>query len=150
MKIRQAEISDLSALIELAGVLGYEFPGYEYTEDYLLSNLAELLADESHILLVAEEGGKVAGYVEGAVYRSILVPKSIRVMGIAVLPHFQDKGVGGKLLTALEVEVKSRGYRQINLTSGEQRHLAHDFYRKHGYVGDHKQIKFWKDLAENE
>ncbi|PCS15859.1 hypothetical protein RU92_GL001187 [Lactococcus cremoris subsp. tructae] len=138
--IRDAKLSDLSVLTELSKVLGYE-----KSDEEMLSNLIEVLADEN-ILLVAEIDGTVVGYVEGSIYRSILVPRGVRVMGIAVLPDFQDKGIGGELLTALENQVRDRGFAMISLTSGEARHLAHEFYLKHGYAADHLQMKFAKWL----
>lgn len=141
MKIRQAKISDVKQLTKLSAVLGYA-----HSEIEIRSNLTAVLADKKNIFLVAEENDAVRGYVEGASYRSLLVPKCIRVMGIAVFPEFQDAGIGGRLLSALEDEARKQNYQLVSLTSGEMRHLAHDFYRKHGYVEDHKQLKFAKVL----
>ncbi|MFC4653124.1 GNAT family N-acetyltransferase [Lactococcus nasutitermitis] len=138
--IRKATLSDVPSLTELSKVLGYTLPEKDF-----LSNLTAVLEGEN-CLFVAEIDSKVVGYIEGSIYRSILVTLGVRVMGIAVLPDFQDRGIGGELLEALENWARAKGLAQVSLTSGEQRHLAHDFYRKHGYEEYHKQLKFGKWL----
>jgi GNAT superfamily N-acetyltransferase len=141
--IRKAEINDLTDLERLAGVLGY--PIADNTE--FAKRFEKISAQPEHIILVAVEDGVVHGYIESAPYSTLIIQHVYIVLGLVVDTDFQDRGFGGQLIEALETEAKNCGADQIILNSGERRHLAHEFYEKHGYELDHLQKKFVKILS---
>ncbi|MDR0298860.1 MAG: GNAT family N-acetyltransferase [Streptococcaceae bacterium] len=140
--IRKAELQDFNDLVRLAKILGY--PVRDLLE--FKKRLAELLVSAGHLLFVAEIDGAVHGYIEADRYSSLCTEPVYRVLGLVVDSEFQDQGLGGELIKVFELEVLRLGVHKVVLTSGESRHLAHDFYEKHGYVMDHMQKKFGKEL----
>lgn len=79
-------------------------------------------------VLVAEVGGRVAGFVIAYKRRS-----QAYVDSIAVDPGFRDRGVGGKLLESLEEAFRSEKVRRIALSVKEGNFRALDFYLRRGY-----------------
>ena len=55
------------------------------------------------------------------------------------------RGIGARLLDALEAEATSRGCLAVALTSGNHRHEAHAFYERRGYEATSK--RFAKGLS---
>jgi [ribosomal protein S18]-alanine N-acetyltransferase len=81
-------------------------------------------------LIVAEEGGKFAGYV------LVLYPprsKAARLYSIAVAPHIGGRGIGPKLLAAAEETAKRRRRRTMRLEVHERNTRAIARYEKSGY-----------------
>jgi GNAT superfamily N-acetyltransferase len=140
MMIRNATLDDVLDLARLTKVLGY--PVADMTE--FAARLEKLLFLLGHRLLVAEVDGTVHGFVEAEIHSTLCVREAFVIVGLVVDVDYQDNGLGGQLLEALETDVQKSGVRQISLNSGESRHLAHEFYEKHGYVLDHMQKKFVK------
>jgi len=139
MKIRQAKLGDAQALTTLVTVLGYFI-----TKEALVRHLER----SSHPLLVAEEvDGRLIGYIEAETYDTILTEELMyNVLGLAVATDRQDSGIGGQLLEALEVDALAHGIKTVRLNSGVDRHLAHEFYEKHGYISQKMQKRFLKSL----
>lgn len=142
MLIRNAELRDLPDLMRLTGVLGYPpADGGEFAQ-----RLEKLLVKEGHLLLVADTDGSVHGFVEAEAYETLCVQQAYGILGLVVDEEFQDQGIGGQLIAAIETEIRKRAVSLVFLHSGEQRRLAHEFYGKHGYVLDHMQKKFVKNI----
>ncbi|HFI0149741.1 TPA: GNAT family N-acetyltransferase [Streptococcus suis] len=101
-----------------------------------------------HILLVyADElTGQVQGYIHAQVYESLYSDTGLNILGLAVLPEFQGRGIGTSLLNAIEQVAQDKGYAFIRLNSAESRHQAHLFYEKQGYHSDKMQKRFIKHI----
>ena len=56
-----------------------------------------------------------------------------RVIALVVGEQHRGRGIGARLLGALEAEATSRGCLAVVLTSGNHRHEAHAFYERRGY-----------------
>jgi ribosomal protein S18 acetylase RimI-like enzyme len=88
------------------------------------------LASPNASLLVAEEAGRLAGYV------LVLYPprsKHARLYSIAVAPHVGGRGVGPLLLEAAEQAAKRRRRRAMRLEVHEHNTRAIARYEKSGY-----------------
>ncbi|WP_019772457.1 GNAT family N-acetyltransferase [Streptococcus sobrinus] len=142
--LRLLALSDaeaLQAINELA--LGYQFP-----LDLTQQQLKKLLGDDHHILLGFEDpsSGRLLGYVHAEVFDTLYSETALNILGLAVLPDYQNQGIGKRLMQALEAQAKSRSYAFIRLHSSAQRQSAHAFYRKIGYNGDKLQKRFIKTV----
>lgn len=101
-----------------------------------------------HILLVyADEiSSQVLGYIHAQVYESLYSDTGLNILGLAVLPEFQGKGIGTSLIKAIEQVAQNKGYTFIRLNSAESRHQAHLFYERNGYHSDKMQKRFIKHI----
>lgn len=134
MKIRRFQPEDA---IETAGVIaktlkicnGKDYPK-EYIEANIASHSAEILierAKEGHMYIVCDGSkiigcGAIAGYW-GSVTESILLT-------IFVLPEYQGKGVGSKIIETLEQDEYFLRAKRIEIPASI---TAVEFYRKMGY-----------------
>ena len=111
------------------------------TAEWAASFYEEVKDDVNYETYVAEADGRVVGLVTTVVTKSIEFPKDgyTKVNGLAVLPEYQGRGIGRKLLETVEARAAERGAGHIVLASGMQRTEAHKFYECVGY----KKTSFW-------
>jgi ribosomal protein S18 acetylase RimI-like enzyme len=140
--IRQAELTDVESLQSLSEVLGYPYPLEKFK-----ANLATSLADDKQVILAAVANQKVVGYCHAEFYEPLYSDKLLNVLGLVVAENQQGQGIGGQLLTGLENFAKTHNISAIRLNSGEDRHAAHHFYEKNGYISLKDQKNFRKMLA---
>lgn len=60
----------------------------------------------------------------------------IKILGLAVLPEFQGRSIGKKLMNHLEMDSPQKLIKFIRLNSRKSRTQAHKFYENIGYVCD--------------
>lgn len=89
---------------------------------------------------------KVVGFVHAEVYESLYSYAGLNVLGLAVLPEFQGKGIGKELMHYLEVNAKNDSVSFVRLNSADYHLEAHKFYESIGYVSDKTQKRFMKRL----
>jgi ribosomal protein S18 acetylase RimI-like enzyme len=80
--------------------------------------------------LVAEERGEAVGFISGRVGRAGVG----RISTLDILPAEQRKGLGSRLLEALESRLWREGARWILLETVTGPATARAFYERHGYV----------------
>jgi GNAT superfamily N-acetyltransferase len=105
VKLRRGRLRDLDALIAIEDAV--------FTTDNLSRrSFRHFLTSRGATLLVAEENGKLAGYV-----LVLCRPRSklARLYSIAVAPHIGRRGVGPLLLKAAEDAARRRGRRAMRL-----------------------------------
>ena len=142
MEIRQAQLKDLDAIhaIEMANFSEEE----AMTKDVLADHIRTCRTS----FLVAEDAGRILGYLEGPVVQTRHLQDAsfenvqdwsgqeagfISITSLSIAPEAQSLGLGRTLLDAMK-EVAVRDHRQgINLT-------CHDYliayYEKHGFVNE--------------
>ena len=93
-------------------------------------------------LLVAEFNGGIVGFIdrwdiydlaEGAILSS--------VENLYVIPQFRKRGVGGELLQKIVESAKSKGAREIHVTTRLGNKHAIELYKKHGFVKRNLQLE---------
>jgi N-acetylglutamate synthase-like GNAT family acetyltransferase len=127
--IRDADQKDAPALAQLLGQLGYPTDA-----DAVLRRLGRLEASGADRLFVAEVDGQVVGLAGIHVSPSLEHDgDAAKVSAIVVDEAFRGKGVGRRLLEAVETEAKAQGCVLVFLTTAERRHDAHEFYRRLGW-----------------
>ena len=140
IQIRKATVSDVRGLTEVVRSLGYfahvnaEAP--QATQERISRHFALCLADDSHLILVAETpGGKIAGY--GAVHwlpSLILAGPEGYVSELFVKETFRGQAIGSRLLDAIKAEAQARGCCRLMLLNMRKRDsYRRQFYSKHGW-----------------
>jgi ribosomal protein S18 acetylase RimI-like enzyme len=130
MIIRKAKMLDLDSLKILLEQLGYDKPTewfYKKLENYLNSNLYEIL--------VAEDDGKILGFVMLIIYESFVFDKCMHIETLIIDKNCRGKGIGGKLMAGAEEIAKKEYCNLIELITLNKRKKdgTHNFYEKLGY-----------------
>ncbi|MDO5628111.1 MAG: GNAT family N-acetyltransferase [Mobilicoccus sp.] len=82
---------------------------------------------------VADDAGRIVGMASYGVHEGDLV-----VWKIYVLPEYQGRGVGGRLLAAVyDQDAGAHDACHLSFTDGNS--SAHEFSVRHGYVVDHRE-----------
>ena len=130
-RIRDAEPGDARGVAVLLTVLGYPT-----TEDEAREHIERFSDEPASRLQVAIEKdgdepiGLVATHLTPRLNREL---RTCRVTEVVVDPSWRRAGVGRRLLAAAEDEARVRGADLIDLTSGDWREDAHDFYPEAGF-----------------
>lgn len=131
LELRPARPADAPGLAPLLAALGYPA-----TADAITGRLAALAASDSGgLTLVAEAGGRLLGFATLHVTPVLHRPTAVgRITALAVHPEAREAGIGRRLVEAAEERFLAAGLGLIELTSGESRREAHEFYRHLGYA----------------
>jgi len=97
-----------------------------------------LIADQSVALLVADDAGKLLGFVHAVVQDAppnpILAPRRyVTIEGIGVKPEFQNQGVGRRLMDSVHEWAVKNGAQASQLNVYEFNEPAISFYHTLGY-----------------
>ncbi|HEV2880520.1 MAG TPA: GNAT family N-acetyltransferase [Pyrinomonadaceae bacterium] len=149
--IRRANPDDAGLLAELgARTFSETFAADNSPEDiatYLAASFnpaqqAAELADPASIFLIAEVGGRAAGYAKlhaGEPAGGVEGHQPVELVRLYVLHEWLGRGVGAELMRACVDEARQAGHGTIWLGVWEQNGRAQAFYRKWGFraVGEH-------------
>ncbi len=137
-KLRRGRISDLPALVAIENAV--------FTVDLLSRrSLRHFLTSPSAMLIIAEHGGKLAGYA-----LVLYPPRSgiARLYSIAVAPHIGGRGLGPLLLAAAENAARRRRRRAMRLEVHERNTRAIARYEKSGYRLFGRRRDYYDDHAD--
>jgi GNAT superfamily N-acetyltransferase len=116
--------------------------GYPSTERDVRHRLGYWLDDRASFLLGADDDGVLAGVAALHVTPIIEVTgKFARLVALVVDAESRHRGVGRALMAAAEDRARSAGCLFIEVTSGRERHSAHQFYESLGYADTHEQAR---------
>jgi GNAT superfamily N-acetyltransferase len=130
LHVRRAAAADAAAVAALSTQLGYAS-----AEPQAAARLAALDGHPDIQALVAEQDGRVIGFVGLMVF-----PAFHRdglhgyITALVVDASARGSGAGGALLQAAEAWFAERGVKRVNLTTALHREAAHSFYEKRGYT----------------
>jgi ribosomal protein S18 acetylase RimI-like enzyme len=116
--------------------------GYPTSADQMRRRLTAILRDDDYETFVACDAGGVHGFVGtliGPLYEAD--DPYGQIMALAVMPHYQRRGVGRMLMHAAESSLIERGARVLVVTSGHHRPGAHAFYERLGYAFTGRRYK---------
>ena len=143
--IRKIKIEDAEAVQRLCNIS----LGYSVSVEIVMRQIQKLSEDVNHHYVYVYEDEKlqkVVGFVHAEVYESLYSYSGLNILGLAVLPEFQGKGIGKELMYYLEVNAKNDSVLFVRLNSADYRVEAHKFYESIGYVCDKTQKRFIKRL----
>ncbi|MBP2623091.1 GNAT family N-acetyltransferase [Streptococcus oricebi] len=131
MKIRQASLADVSALLPL-----YEDLGYPTTQKLLSQRLENILSNSTYGCLVAEEKEEILGFL-GYVQLCFFEDEGsyFRILALSVRQESRRKGIGTALLNELKKIAEQNRVKALTLNSGlgVDRQVAYRFYEKFGF-----------------
>jgi GNAT superfamily N-acetyltransferase len=127
--VRPAAPADAGAIASLLSELGYPVSG-----EFAAQQLAEFAREPRSLVAVAVDGGTVVGLVATHVVpRLDSDVRSCRIVDIVVAASRRRSGVGSALLAAAEAEARHQDCRRIDLSTGDWRGEAHQFYERMGF-----------------
>ena len=141
--IRSVQVKDAGQIRDLC----HQSLGYDSTLEKVAAQIDNFnQPDSGHFCFVYEEGqtGHILGYVEAEVYESLYSDAGLNILGLAVFPSAQGRGIGRQLMERVEELAKSKHYAFIRLNSASHRKEAHVFYERIGYEGNKTQKRFLK------
>jgi GNAT superfamily N-acetyltransferase len=134
--IRTATVGDADALCQLLAALDY--PG---VEAFIGARLEQLLAHPDARLLVAEQDGRVLGFISlHFIAQLALAGDFCRISYFCVDARARSLGVGAALEDACERLARERGCDRIELHCAQRRSDAHRFYFRQGYEESPKYL----------
>lgn len=129
MNIRPAQAKDSFALSALLAELGYGG-----TESFIDKRLAQLIADPDEMLLVAEHGQSVLGFLSlHFIPQLALAGDFARIIYFCIAEGERSKGAGQQLLQYAERMAQQRGCDRMEVHCHEHRTKANAFYLREGY-----------------
>jgi GNAT superfamily N-acetyltransferase len=135
--IRPARTEDLDAMVALLGELFAIEPDFRFDPVKQRRGLALLIGDRlRRVALVAESGAEVVGMVTGQLVVSTAEGAgSVLVEDMVVSGTERGRGVGRKLLRALEDWARDRGATRLQLLADRENQGALGFYGRLGWQG---------------
>lgn len=136
MIVREASKSDASELHCLMLELGYEL-----TRNDLCAQLEMYRKSAGSLLIVAELDAHISGLIAGHLIPAIHQRGSVgRITALVVGESWRGIGVGRSLLDALEAWFRENECIRFEVTSGDHRKVAHQFYESLGYKLDERRF----------
>lgn len=130
MNIRSAKSEDTQAICDLLKQMGYPQPLALIQEKF-----ETLHNDSNSQILIAEERGKIYGFLSLYFIPQIALQGDFaKICYLCVDENMRSKGVGHLLVKEAEQQARRRGCDRMELHSGMQRPLAHQFYLREGYI----------------
>lgn len=144
--IRPATIADTPTLLALSAETGFFNPLEIETLDGVLADYHATNRDQcGHRCVVWEEANRVLGYLYYAPEE--MTDRTWYVWWIAVAADQQGRGLGGKLLTFTEADVRELGGRLLVIETSDTAKYepTRRFYLKHGYTAAATIPDFYAD-----
>lgn len=144
MPIRAAMLADYPAIRDLLHDSdGYhaqyapELAAWPASPRFTEAELTELLAHETCLVLVAEEGGEVVGFLEASIQSPERPDEAgcpwCGIHNLAVAPNRRGRGIGTNLVEATERWARGKGLTQLRLDVFEFNKAARALYDRLGY-----------------
>lgn len=128
MKIREAILSDVTALADLATQLGYPC-----THGQMAVRMEILSGRSGNGVLVAENEGRVVGWLHVSGMYFLESAAFAEVLGLIVDKEHRGQGIGKQLLDGAVRWAAEHGYDKLRVRSNLIREDAHRFYEREGF-----------------
>lgn len=130
LAIREEKYSDQKAVFDLIEQAFRSMEKSDHREQLLVERLRKSQAFIPQLSLIAEFNSKVIGHILLTKITIVDGDKSFESLALAplaVLPKFQNKSIGGRLILSAHQKAKELGYKSIVV-------IGHpDYYPKFGY-----------------
>ncbi|HEY8834250.1 MAG TPA: GNAT family N-acetyltransferase [Chthoniobacterales bacterium] len=140
--IRRARIADAARVAELSTTLGYPV-----TPEIMEQRLERVLGLEKHAVFVAETpSNEVVGWTHAAEQEILEAGCRCEILGLVVAEGQRGRGVGRRLIEAIEQWARARGLDEVSVRSNIVRIESHPFYEGLGYMRIKTQHAYRKRL----
>ena len=144
IELRRARAGDVPAIVALlaADPLGATREDQTSLDPYRRA-FAAVDADPSQLLIVADDGGEVAGTFQLSFIPGLSRGGALRaqIEGVRVRDDHRGSGLGTEMLTWAIAEARRRGCALVQLTTDNARPDALRFYERLGFVASHAGLK---------
>jgi GNAT superfamily N-acetyltransferase len=140
LKIRKATAADAPAIAKLSGQLGYPVEA-----GVLAERLRRILPRDDHVVFVAETA-EVVGWIHAGQQEILEVGTLCEIWGLVVADGQRGKGVGRRLIEAVEDWARQRGLTDVSVRSNVIRPESHPFYERIGFARNKTQHAYRKRL----
>ena len=141
--VRPAILDDAAEIARLATELGYPVSATEISE-----RLRYLLGNSRHAVFVIDgRPSHVAGWAHVEHRQSLEGGQRAELMGLIVEPSARGRGIGRRLVEAVELWASTRGLKTLTVRSNVERSDSHPFYAALGYTLDKTQHVYSRSLA---
>lgn len=138
IRIRPAAEADLPELVELLRQLFELEQDFEPDASKQQAGLSLMLESPFAELLVAECGGRVAGFCGVQLQISTAMGSyAAQIEDLVLPPEFRRRGIGSRLLDAAGAWAKQRGARRLQLNCDDQNLPAMRFYEARNWIRTH-------------
>jgi ribosomal protein S18 acetylase RimI-like enzyme len=145
--LRRARSGDLASMADLLGELFGIETDFEARPERQIAGLRVLLKRRGCVVLVAEEGGEVVGMATMQTLVSTAEGGPVgSVEDLVVCSHFRGRGIGSKLIAALEDIARGEGFLRLQLLADERNAPAASFYAERGW--NKTNMKSWMKRFE--
>ena len=135
IRIRPAAEADLPELVELLRQLFELEQDFEPDASKQQAGLSLMLESPFAELLVAECGGRVAGFCGVQLQISTAMGSyAAQIEDLVLHPEFRRRGIGSRLLDAAGAWAKQRGARRLQLNCDDQNLPAMRFYEARNWI----------------
>jgi GNAT superfamily N-acetyltransferase len=140
--LRNAHVADASRMAELSGTLGYPV-----SAEAMARRLTRVLKLETHCVFVAERSSEVVGWSHGVEQEMLELERRCEIWGLVVAENERGRGVGRRLIEAIEKWARDRGLKDMSVRSNVIRSESHPFYERIGYTRYKTQHAYRKHLG---
>ncbi len=93
--------------------------------------------------MVAEDGGGIVGTMQLTFIRHLTYRGGLRLQieAVRVDERRRGGGLGGAMIQHAVDRAREKGCHLIQLTTNKERHAAHRFYERLGFVASHEGMK---------
>ncbi len=145
VKIRNAVFNDAAALADLSSQLGYPAANRETVD-----RLSAILRSDDHTVFVAcMDDGSIVGWAHVFFTLRVQSDPFAELGGLIVAERCRRRGIGKRLLAAVEEWVNHRGITKLRVRSRLTRSDAHSFYERLGFSRTKEQHIFDKLMKSN-
>ena len=142
INIRRCMVSDTKPIYDLCiSELGYDFP-----IEQIETNIRRMMGESNNLLLVAERGNEVVGFIHAPSHEPVYAPPMKSVVALAVRPEYRNHGLGHMLVAAVEDWARETGAAGVRVNSNENMNSALHFYKSMGFEYIKTQYNFRKML----
>lgn len=145
MLLRAARLDDAPAIAALATQLGYPSRPEE-TE----ARLRDVMERPDSAVLVAEEEGRAAGWLQVVGTHYIDSEPFALITGLVVDETLRSRGIGAALVETAVNWAARHGYGTIRVRSNVMRERAHAFYERLGFRRVKNQVVFVRSTASQD
>lgn len=110
------------------------------TDYHGFPNYIEFCAKQNYAYIASLDGCE-CGYILAYAKPEMMYGEELYIELLAVLPEYQRKGVGTKLLNKLRDQAKEEGYRELSLRTGCYMD-SYEIYKKYGFKDTRDDQRF--------